>query len=225
MKIAIIPARGNSKRIKSKNIKFFFGKPIIRITYEILKKTKIFDRIILSTEDEKISKICRNFGFTDIIKRPLKLATDHASTVDVIRHAIKILEKKNKISSVCCVYPCNPFLKKKTLLKAYSLLKDRKDFIFPIMNFPVPIQQALKIKNNTLSYLTPNFSEIGTQKFKKSFYDAGQFYLGTRYSWTNNSKIIKGIILPKYSSIDIDDNEDWLFSKSLYKLFKNEKKL
>ena len=225
MKIAIIPARGNSKRIKSKNIKFFFGKPIIRITYEILKKTKIFDRIILSTEDEKISKICRNFGFTDIIKRPLKLATDHASTVDVIRHAIKILEKKNKISSVCCVYPCNPFLKKKTLLKAYSLLKDRKDFIFPIMNFPVPIQQALKIKNNTLSYLTPNFSKIGTQKFKKSFYDAGQFYLGTRYSWTNNSKIIKGIILPKYSSIDIDDNEDWLFSKNLYKLFKNEKKL
>jgi CMP-N-acetylneuraminic acid synthetase len=93
------------------------------------------------------------------------------------------------------------------------------------MNFPVPIQQALKIKNNTLSYLTPNFSKIGTQKFKKSFYDAGQFYLGTRYSWTNNSKIIKGIILPKYSSIDIDDNEDWLFSKSLYKLFKNEKKL
>ena len=78
MKIAIIPARGNSKRIKSKNIKFFFGKPIIRITYEILKKTKIFDRITLSTEDEKISKICRNFGFTDIIKRPLKLATDHA---------------------------------------------------------------------------------------------------------------------------------------------------
>lgn len=225
MKIAIIPARGNSKRIKSKNIKNFFGKPIIRITYEILKKTKIFDKIVLSTEDEKISKICKNFGFTNIIKRPSKLATDHVSTIDVIQHAIKILEKEYKISSICCVYPCNPFLKKKTLLKAYSLLKDRKDFIFPIINFPVPIQQALEIKNDKLSYVTPNFSKFRTQKLRKSFYDAGQFYLGTRYSWLVNKKTFKGIILPKYSSIDIDDNEDWLFSKSLYKLLKNEKKL
>ena len=83
-------------------------------------------------------------------------------------------------------------------------------------------QQEMYVAVNSMR---TDLKETALKHFKKSFYDAGQFYLGTRYSWTNNSKIIKGIILPKYSSIDIDDNEDWLFSKSLYKLFKNEKKL
>ena len=225
MKIAIIPARGKSKRIKSKNIKNFLGKPIIKVTLDILKKSKIFDKIVLTTEDEKISRICKNFGFNDIIKRPKKLAADHISTIDVIKHVIKILEKKDNISSICCVYPCSPFLKKSTLLKAYSLLKSKKDFIFPIANFPSPIQQALKIRNNKVFYFNKKFSKLQTQKLEKSYYDAGQFYLGTKFSWMNNSKILKGVKLPKYSSVDIDDKDDWLYSERLYKLLKNEKKI
>jgi len=179
----------------------------------------------LTTEDKKIKRICKNFGFDEIIDRPKKLATDHISTIDVIKHAIKTLEKKNDISSICCVYPCSPFLKKSTLLKAYSILKSKKDFIFPITSFPSPIQQALEIKNNKLFYSNKKFVKLQTQKLKKFYYDAGQFYLGTRFSWMNNSKILKGIKLPKYSSVDIDDKDDWLFSERLYKLLKNEKKL
>ena len=224
MKIAIIPARGKSKRIRSKNIKKFFGKPIIRITFDILKKSKIFDKIALSTEDEEIFNICKNYGFDEIIKRPSKLATDDATTADVIKHAIKILEKNNNFSSICCVYPCNAFLKKETILRAFSLLKNKKDFIFPIVNFPVPIQQALKLKNNKLVYFTPNFASYNTQKLPKSYYDAGQFYLGTKHSWSSKKKIIKGIILPKYSTVDIDDQEDWLYSEKLFKILKKDKK-
>jgi|TARA_Y100000389_G_C17248290_1_gene406766 pseudaminic acid cytidylyltransferase len=218
MKIAIIPARGKSVRIKNKNIKKFFNKSIIKITYEILKKSKIFDQIILTTDDKNIIDKCKNYGFDKIIQRPSKLGKNHISTEKVVRHAISILEAEIKISTVCCVYPCNPFLKKDTILKAYTMLKKKFDFIFPILSFPVPIQQAVNIKKNRLNYLYPNLSKHNTQFFKKSYYDAGQFYLAKKFCWNSDKKIIKGIELPKYSTVDIDTMEDWIFAEKLYKI-------
>ena len=109
-------------------------------------------------------------------------------------------------------------------MKAYSLLKSKKDFIFPIANFHH--QSSKPLKSEIIKYFisTKKFSKLQTQKLEKSYYDAGQFYLGTKFSWMNNSKILKGVKLPKYSSVDIDDKDDWLYSERLYKLLKNEKK-
>ena len=117
MKVAIIPAREKSKRIKNKNIKKFLGTPIVEITFNKLKSYKIFDKIILDTESEKIIKATSHLNFDSIIKRPKFLSNDKTSTYQVIDHAIKILKKDFKnITNLTCVYPCNPFLKKKLFL-------------------------------------------------------------------------------------------------------------
>ena len=126
MKVAIIPAREKSKRIKYKNIKKFLGTPIIEITFKKLKSFKIFDKIILDTESEKIIKATSHLNFDLIIKRPKFLSNDKKSTYQVMDHAIKILKKDFKnITNLTCVYPCNPFLKKKLFVKAFKKLKKK----------------------------------------------------------------------------------------------------
>ena len=217
MKIAIIIARGNSSRIKNKNIKIFFGEPIIKKTFTLLKSFKIFDKIILSTESNKIINVCKNFGFDQIIIRPRKLGKNEVNTNEVVNHAIDQLNYKNKIKYICCVYPCCPLIEKKSILKSFKLLKTKKDFIFPLLAFPEPIEQALKLfSDNKLKYLLPKDSKKNTQFFSKKYYDSGQFYTSTVYGWKSQKKTLKGFVLPKYSTVDIDDIEDWNFAKYLF---------
>jgi len=218
MKIAIIPARGNSQRIKLKNIKMFINKPIIEITFDILKKSKIFDKIILTSDDERIISKCSTFGFDNIIKRPKKLGVDNVGTEEVINHAIKILEKKIKFKSVCCIYPCSPLLEKKTILNAYSKLKTKKDFIFTVTSFPSPPEKAFKLYKNKLIWAYPEMVKlINAKHFQPTYYDVGQLYLGTKNSWKIKKKIFKGVMLSKFNTVDINDNEDWDFAELLYK--------
>lgn len=223
MKIAIIIARGNSSRIKNKNIKNFFGEPIIKKTFTLLKSFKVFNKIILSTESSKIINVCKNFGFDQIIVRPKKLGRNEVSTNTVINYTIDQLNYQNKITHISCVYPCSLLIKKKSILKSFKLLKNRKDFIFPLLAFPEPIEQALKLfSDNKLEYLSLKDSKKNTQFFSKKYYDSGQFYTSTIYGWKSKKKILKGFVLPKYSTVDIDDIEDWNFAKYLF-LKKNEK--
>ena len=123
--IAIIPARGNSKRIKNKNLLKIFNKPILKINYNNLKKIKIFDKIILSSESSRIQKISKKIGYDLIINRPKNLSKDKTSTVSVISHAIKFLTDKIDFTHVCCIYPMAILLQKKYFLSAKKILKKK----------------------------------------------------------------------------------------------------
>ena len=141
--VAIFPARGGSERIKNKNIRKFNTKPILEWTYEIIKKSNLFDLIVLSSDSKKIINIGKKIGFDEIITRPKKLADNFTETKDVIIHSIKYLSKFYNFKNVFCVYPCSPFIYKKDLLKAFQILKSKKNsFIFPIVKYSHPIERA-----------------------------------------------------------------------------------
>ena len=227
MKIAIFIARGNSRRIKNKNIKLFNGLPILEKTFKLISSFKIFDKIFLSTDNLNIINLGKNLNFDEIIKRPKKLGLNSVSTHEVVNHSIEILKKKYKFKYISCIYPCSVLVEKKTILNSFKKIKEDKDFVFPILNYPEPIEQALKIVNkDKLKYIYPKYSKWGTENFKKKYYDAGQFYTSTVKGWNARNKNLKGIPLKKYSTVDIDDIDDWNFANYLYikKNGKNNKK-
>ena len=224
MIIAIIPARGGSKRIKNKNIKNFFSKPILYWTLKTLKKSNLFDRIIVSTDNAKIKKKSLELGVDEIINRPKNLSDDTTPTKPVIKHAIKKMKFKNKekVKFICCVYSCNPFLNSRDLKKSLKILKkNSQNFVFPVTEYPHPIQRALKLKeNNKLVFFNKKNELKKTQDFIKSFHDVGQFYWGTKDNWLSKNKIHSssiGLVISKWRSVDIDTNDDWKKAELLFK--------
>jgi len=139
--ICIIPARGGSKRIKKKNIKIFFGKPILQWTYETIRKSKIFDKIVLTSDSDEVLNIGKKIGFDILIKRPKKLSNDYVGTVPVIKHAINYLSHQFILTKkICCIYPCNPFIHEKDLNKANKLVsKNLNNFVYAITNYSHPV--------------------------------------------------------------------------------------
>lgn len=221
MTICIIPARSGSKRIKNKNIKNFLSVPMISITLKKLKKSKIFKKIIVTSDSDKILKIAKTNGADILIKRSKNLSDDNTTTVPVIVDAIKKLENKIIFDSVCCVYPCNPFLSVEDLKIAINLLiKSDNYFIFPICKYSHPIQRALYInKNYEVNFEKKKFSKSRTQDLKDFFFDAGQFYLAKKETWLIKYKKFRGIIIPSWRCHDIDTPEDWLRAEILYKAY------
>ena len=219
---AIIPARGGSKRIKKKNIKIFNKKPMIYWPLKLLKTSKIFDKIVVSTDDKNIKNISLKFGADIVIDRPKELSDDITGTQAVIKHSIKNLEdKKFKIDYVCCVYPCTPFLQIADLKKAANLAYKYNQFVFPILEYSHPIQRAMNLKKkNDLSFLNKRNENVRTQDLKKTYHDAGQFYFGNKKTWISSKKMhsySKGIVLPGWRVVDIDNNDDWLRAENILK--------
>ena len=165
--IAIVPARIGSKRIKEKNIKLFHGKPIIIWTLETIKKSKIFDKIFISTDSLKIIKIKKKYNFNNFINRNKKLSDDYTGTDQVINHAIRELSIEYDLKNICCIYPCNPFLVKRDLKQALSKLKkNKKSLIFSILEYPHPIERAFFLKkNNRIKYLNINYQKKKNSRF------------------------------------------------------------
>lgn len=225
MKVAIIPARGGSKRIKRKNIKIFYGKPMIYWTIKKIKESRIFDKIIVTSDDKRILNYVKNK--VDItINRPKELSDDLAPTQPVIMHAIRFLNKIGiKIKIACCIYPCNPFLNALDLKKSLNLLKKNKylKFIFPITKYSHPIQRAFSVNKKNELYLREEDKELKrTQDLKEFYFDAGQFYFGTAKNWLRNKKIHEnavGHIIPSWRSVDIDNIEDWKKAELLFNKF------
>lgn len=224
--IAIVPARIGSKRIKKKNIKLFFSKPIIKWTLDILKKSKIFDKIVLTSDSKKILKIGKSIGFDILIKRPKALADDFTGTKIVMQHAINFLEKDFLLNNVCCVYPCNPFIEAKYLKKALKyIMRDKNNYVFPITNYSHPIQRALRlnIQNNIVKFINNNSSKKRTQDLKVYFYDAGQFYFSSKNVWLYKIKPkLLGIPIPNWRVIDIDTHDDWKRAEILFNILRNK---
>ena len=224
MNIAIIPARGGSKRIKNKNIKNFLGKPIISYVIKQAIKSKLFDYVIVSTDSTKIKKISEKYGAKVFFKRPTNLSNDKAITQDVIIHSLNWFKKKNvKFKYVCCIYPTSALLKVNDLKKSLNLLQNnRYSFVMSAQKYPTQIERAFKLTNNKIILVDKKKFSKNSQYFQDFYHDAGQFYWGTSKAWYSKNTVLnnKSTIyeLKKYQAVDINTMEDWEFAEKLYKL-------
>ncbi|MCK5818663.1 MAG: pseudaminic acid cytidylyltransferase [Psychromonas sp.] len=227
--IAVIPARGGSKRIPEKNIKLFCGKPIIAYSIEAALNSGIFDSVIVSTDDEKISKIAKQFGAEVPFLRPKHLADDHTSTSSVIQHTVVELQILGyEINLVCCIYATAPFLQKKYIVNAVNELKKQtnKTSAFTVCKFNYPIQRSFTLEspNQNVTPVDKSALPKRSQDLPNVYHDAGQFYLAQKNDFLHNSFNIFSphsipIILPHYLVQDIDDNDDWRRAEYMYKAF------
>ena len=206
MNIAIIPARSGSKRIKNKNIKFFFGKPLIFYSIRTAIKSKLFKKVIVSTDSQKIKLIAEKYGATVQGLRPKRLSSDSTSTIAVIKYECKKIRKKNKKNiNICCIYPTAPMIEIKKLKESLRALKRGKcDYVMPVIKTEKNVLRSfIETGKNKVKFLNPRYRYTRSQSLKKSFYDAGQFYWATYNTWLsgklflNNCKII---VLKKKSS-------------------------
>jgi len=221
MNIAIIPARRKSIRIKNKNIKVFMGKPIIYWSIKAAFQTKLFDKVIVSTEDKKISKIAKNCGAEIPFYRPRHLADGKTEIIDVVKHSIKWFKKNNiKIENVCCIFATAPLLNYKNIIKAFNILKKNDcDFVFPATINSKYLTRSFYLKKNKMKMINDNFYHFRSQDLPSTYHDAGQFYWGKTRTWMKkkrifaaNSKILK---IPSNESVDINTLQDWKQAKLL----------
>lgn len=215
MNIAIIPARGGSKRIPRKNIRLFCGKPMIAYAITAAKESGLFEHVVVSTDDEEIAQIAREWGAETPFVRPAELANDYTGTVPVIAHGIQACRTLGWVFEyVCCIYPAVPFIKVDDMKEALALLMKRgADYCFPVTEFPSAIQRALRrLSDGGLQPFYPQFETVKTQALEPSFHDAGQFYWGKANTWLKNPKIHSsgvGHVIPHWRVVDIDTPDDW----------------
>lgn len=228
MNIAIIPARGGSKRIPRKNIKVFSGKPMIVHAIETALRSKLFDQIVVTTDDDEIASIAKQHGAQVPFKRPAELSDDHTGTVPVIAHAITVCQKLGWIiDKICCIYPCVPFMQVTDLTAGLNMLEQTKvDFVFPITTFPSAIQRAFRqLPNGKITPFYSEFTLTRTQDLEPAFYDVGQFYWGQAQSWLAGKIVHQhgmGLEVPSWRVIDIDTPDDWHRAELIYRAFKHE---
>ncbi|MEQ5857779.1 pseudaminic acid cytidylyltransferase [Halomonas sp. EF61] len=225
--IAVIPARGGSKRIPRKNIKNFLGTPMIGYSINLALSSGIFDRVIVSTDDEEISKIAIELGAEVPFVRDAKLADDLTPTLPVIRNTIQVLGvETTRENLVCCIYPCAPFVTIKDLIVAKKLVQDYGEgFCYPVVEYAHPVQRAMKMNSEGLmSFFTPENELKRTQDFELSYHDAGQFYWGSTESWSVRTSLHSnsvGLPIPNWRVVDIDTPDDWVRAEKLYRTLFN----
>ncbi|MDC9522793.1 pseudaminic acid cytidylyltransferase [Pseudoalteromonas sp. Angola-31] len=224
MNIAIIPARGGSKRIPRKNIKAFHGKPMIAYSIEAAVNSQCFDKIIVSTDDAEIAEIAIKHGAEVPFMRPADISDDYATTLDVIKHAIEFTESQGwAVKNVCCIYATAPFLIPEFIQKGLDELTSAKiDYAFSATSFPFPIQRALKLSDeHRVEMFQPEHLNTRSQDLEEAYHDAGQFYWGTKSAFLQRKPFFspqsKAVLLPRKRVQDIDTNEDWELAEALYK--------
>ena len=226
MNIAVIPARGGSKRVPRKNIRSFAGRPMISYAISAALNSALFSHVIVSTDDHEIAETARTYGAEIPFMRPAELSGDHTPTVPVIEHAIGQAEALGWFADyVCCIYPAVPLIYGSDLLAAFQLLQNlaSADYSFPIAQFPSAIQRALRFDNSgATSSFYPECELTRSQDLEPAFHDAGQFYWGRRRAWTDNPRIHNsglGLVIPSWRTVDIDNEEDWRRAEIIYQTF------
>jgi len=230
MKIAVIPARGGSKRIPRKNIKTFCGKPIIAWTIEAAMVSGCFDAVVVSTDDDEIADVARQYGADVPFKRPDNLADDHTTTIPVIKHAVQWYEENVKlVDFVCCLYATAPFLDAKDIQRGLSLLQESgADYAFSVTSYAFPIQRALRISDTgRVNMFQPEHFTTRSQDLTEAWHDAGQFYWGTSRAWMAEKPLFSeqstAVPLPRHRVQDIDTPEDWTRAEWLFKAMQEDK--
>ena len=226
MNIAIIPARGGSKRIPKKNIKEFFGKPMIAWAIEAAKRSGKFDHVIVSSDNAEIIEISNLWGATTPFMRPDNLADDLTPTVPVIAHAVEECQRLGwSVNYACCIYPGVPFLEADDLIKAYDLINNTKvDFVYPVTEYSHPTQRAMRqLPSGQMEFMNPSSEMTRTQDLEATFHDAGQFYWGKASAWLDQKKMHSdgvGMVIPNWRVVDIDNFDDWKRAELLSAILK-----
>jgi pseudaminic acid cytidylyltransferase len=223
-RIAIIPARGGSKRIPRKNIKFFLGEPIISYAIKTALISNLFDEVMVSTDDEDIAEIALKYGARVPFLRSNLNSKDTSTTIDVISEVISKYKQLGVIFDyTCCIYPCAPFINKEILLASFIKLDSNNlDCVFPIIKYGHPIQRALHVvEKNKIEMINPENMQIRTQDLEATFHDLGQFYffkteviISNNKLWNENTGFIE---LKEMESHDIDTIDDWEIAEFKFK--------
>lgn len=223
MNVAIIPARGGSKRIPRKNIRMFAGKPMIAHSIEAALACGLFGRVTVSTDDPEISEISRQYGAEVPFLRPQSLADDFTGTGAVVKHAIQALKDAGtEIDLVCCIYATAPFLQPCYLKEGYEKLQGSGcSYAFSVTTFPFPIQRAVRVNGDgRIEAFWPENITMRSQDLEDAFHDAGQFYWGQPQAFLNDEPIFSPVslpvILPRHLVQDIDTMEDWQRAELMY---------
>jgi len=227
--VAVIPARGGSKRIPRKNIRPFLGVPMLARTIGVVRAAGVFDDIVVSTDDEEIATIARSAGARVPFMRPAALANDSAGTLPVIVHAIGELASAGaEPACIACVYPAAVLSLPSDLRRACALLRaSGADYVFTATSFPFPIQRALRRRpDGGCEMFWPEHRETRSQDLEPAFHDAGQFYVGGRAAWLEGRAIFAAasrmLELPRYRVQDIDTPEDWERAEMIFRLLERD---
>lgn len=223
MRLAVIPARGGSKRIPRKNIRPFCGKPIIAWSIEAARASGCFDRIVVSTDDAEIAEVALRHGAEVPFVRPAELSDDTATTIPVIAHAIAALDAPVVPDAVCCIYATAPFLCAQDLRRGLDALTAGDcDYVFPVTRYPFPIQRAVRLDaRGRVAMFDPAMFNVRSQDLEPAWHDAGQFYWGRASAWRDGLPIFAAgsvaLPLPRHRVQDIDDADDWLRAEWMFR--------
>lgn len=225
--VAIIPARGGSKRIPRKNIKSFLGKPMIAYSIETAKASGLFDRIIVSTDDEEVASVARQYGAEIPFIRPRELSDDFTGTAAVVNHCIEWLkESGSTFDFVCCIYATAPFVQSKYLKQGIdALVSSDHEYSFSITSFPFPIQRAVQIIDGLIYSVSVEDMQKRSQDLTETYHDAGQFYwykMKDSKGVPSSPECAIPVILPRYFVQDIDTEEDWDRAEAMYEVLVNK---
>lgn len=225
MNIAIIPARGGSKRIQGKNTRIFCGAPIISYSINAAIHSGVFGRVIVSTDCERIAGVAQALGAEVPFMRPAQLSDDYTPTIPVVRHAIETLEAEHAtIDFACCIYATAPFIRVSDIQHGLELLQQNPsaEFSFPITTFAFPIHRSLKLDDEFVNPIFPEHELTRSQDLIEAWHDAGQFYWGTATAWKEKAGLFSstalGIKLPRHRVQDIDTEEDWKYAELMFKM-------
>lgn len=225
MAIAIIPARGGSKRIPRKNIRPFCGQPMLAYAIQAAQQSSCFSKVVVSTDDEEIAKVARQLGAEVPFLRPANLADDHTGTTPVVIDTIQRLDQLGiQAEHYCCIYATVPLIQADDLKAAHDrLLSSKAPFVYTVAEFGFPIQRAVRMdEQGRVTPFWPEQMAKRSQDLEPAYQDAGQFYWGSRAAWLGGISPVGGDgighILPRYRVVDIDTPEDWHLAELLYQV-------
>lgn len=225
--VAIVPARGGSKRVPRKNVRPFRGVPLLARTLGTVLATGLFDRVIVSTDDDEVARVADDAGAEVPFRRPAALADDHTPTAPVVAHAIEVLEQAGggRLGTVCTIYPTAVLVTDADLRGAAALLGEQHDvdYVVPCAPFPAPVERGLRRRSDgSCELLAPEHRTTRTQDLPVTYHDAGQFYWGRRDAWVGKVPVFGPTTqlypLPAWRIQDIDTLEDWQRAELLHQL-------
>ena len=228
MKVAVIPARGGSKRIPRKNIRDFAGRPMIAHSISCALESGLFKQVIVSTEDEEIAEVAKKYGAEVPFLRPKELSDDHTGTTEVIAHAINWIQSHGKdLSVVCCIYATAPFIRQDDLKQGLTILEEGNwQYVFSASTFPSPIFRSFqKNSEGGLEMFFPDDFETRSQDLPEALYDAAQFYWGRPQAWLDRVRIFDKtstvVPIPRWRVQDIDTIEDWEKAQMMWQVLQS----
>lgn len=225
MNVAIIPARGGSKRIPKKNIRPFCGRPIIAYPIAAALESGLFDLVAVSTDSEEIAATARELGAAVPFMRPAALADDFTGTTPVVRHAVEtLLARGDDVRAACCLYATTPFITAADLVRGHACLRDAPA-AFSVTTFPYPIHRGVRLDNrDRVSLIWPEHRLTRSQDLLEAYHDCGQFYWATTDFLLCGKEFMDGeavgVRIPRHRVQDIDTEEDWVRAEAMYRVLK-----